>query len=440
MNSPHEEPAGGSTRLVSWKEIAAFFRVTVRTVQNWEAERGLPVHRIPGSRGRVYADTAELLAWQSRLDSPPHKLEPEAETVDDESPAPTSPPSSRRRWLFAAALLLIVLPAIAWRFWPARPQGVGYRLQGATLIVVDRQGTELWRYVFDSEPVTLEELAASGNSTRHLDRPEFVDINGDGGKEFIFPHRSRPSVPAHDELFVFSPTGQPLWTYRCDEQVRTKTFVYTREYGLNHFRFLSYPGQSGLLVSFRNAPSDASVVILLSPRGEPLRRYWHTGHINVLKVFDRDHDDIPEIYLGAIANGYSGTDLIVLDPRDFGGASRELDEENQILDQGPPVEQARLLLPRMRVSRAVSKYNSISAIRLEAGQIRLETHEVPGEPPANTSAYYQLDQNLRLVDVRVGDVTEAIYRRWYDRRAISSLWDDSELKELRKIRYLTPLR
>jgi TolB-like protein len=51
-------------RLDSWKEIAAFFGRAERTVKRWEAERGLPVHRVPGGgRSAVFAYTAELADW-----------------------------------------------------------------------------------------------------------------------------------------------------------------------------------------------------------------------------------------------------------------------------------------------------------------------------------------------------------------------------------------
>ena len=50
-------------RLESWKEIAAFFDRDERTVNRWEKELALPIHRYPGAKGRVYAYTAELTAW-----------------------------------------------------------------------------------------------------------------------------------------------------------------------------------------------------------------------------------------------------------------------------------------------------------------------------------------------------------------------------------------
>jgi Tfp pilus assembly protein PilF len=52
------------TRLTTWKEVAAFFGRTERTVMRWEAERGLPVRRLPGkARSGIYAEVAELEAW-----------------------------------------------------------------------------------------------------------------------------------------------------------------------------------------------------------------------------------------------------------------------------------------------------------------------------------------------------------------------------------------
>lgn len=51
-------------RLDSWKEIAAYLRRGARTVQRWEAEEGLPVHRLQHEKlGSVYAFRSELDAW-----------------------------------------------------------------------------------------------------------------------------------------------------------------------------------------------------------------------------------------------------------------------------------------------------------------------------------------------------------------------------------------
>jgi Tfp pilus assembly protein PilF len=57
--------ANDGRRLNSWKEVAAYFGRTDRTVMRWEVERGLPIHRVPGMpKSRIYADVLELEAWR----------------------------------------------------------------------------------------------------------------------------------------------------------------------------------------------------------------------------------------------------------------------------------------------------------------------------------------------------------------------------------------
>jgi Tol biopolymer transport system component len=51
-------------RLDSWKEIAAYLRRDVTTVQRWEKREGMPIHRHLHDRiGSVYASRADLDAW-----------------------------------------------------------------------------------------------------------------------------------------------------------------------------------------------------------------------------------------------------------------------------------------------------------------------------------------------------------------------------------------
>src|SRR5262245_66575412 len=58
---PDASPEG---RLDSWKEIAAYLSRGIRTVQRWEREEGLPVHRlVHDKRGSIYARKDELAAW-----------------------------------------------------------------------------------------------------------------------------------------------------------------------------------------------------------------------------------------------------------------------------------------------------------------------------------------------------------------------------------------
>jgi hypothetical protein len=58
--------------LDSWKEIAAYLKREVRTLQRWEKRENLPVHRHQHDRlSSVYAYKSELDAWSLKRRIPP---------------------------------------------------------------------------------------------------------------------------------------------------------------------------------------------------------------------------------------------------------------------------------------------------------------------------------------------------------------------------------
>jgi tetratricopeptide (TPR) repeat protein len=64
MASPESAP---QHRLDSWKEIARYLRREVRTIQRWEANEGLPIHRhLHDTQVTVYAFPAELDDWLAK--------------------------------------------------------------------------------------------------------------------------------------------------------------------------------------------------------------------------------------------------------------------------------------------------------------------------------------------------------------------------------------
>ncbi len=121
-------------RLDSWKSIATFFGRDERTVKRWERERALPVHRLPGARGGVYAYTSELIEWMKPRNSNGSKYSGSSEALLEPDPValpgatvvattPEEPPTSAslatpslpsRRvakafWAIAAVLLLAIM-------------------------------------------------------------------------------------------------------------------------------------------------------------------------------------------------------------------------------------------------------------------------------------------------------------------------------------------
>ena len=103
-------PAGDSDtrkRLDSWKDIAVYLGRGVRTVQSWEAEQNLPVHRLKHKANyTVYAWADEIDAWlqaRSKAAEPPPAIE--AAPV-----APAEAPARWRtqRWLLAAGAVIVL--------------------------------------------------------------------------------------------------------------------------------------------------------------------------------------------------------------------------------------------------------------------------------------------------------------------------------------------
>ncbi len=93
-------------RLDSWKEIAAHLERRVRTVQRWEKEEGLPVHRqAHRRRGNVFAWADELDAWRLGRTLPPG----EAAAIAASAAPPEARFATRRTAVAAAAVLCVVL-------------------------------------------------------------------------------------------------------------------------------------------------------------------------------------------------------------------------------------------------------------------------------------------------------------------------------------------
>ena len=108
-------------RLDSWKEIAAYLKRDVTTVQRWEKREGMPVHRhLHDAMGSVYASRAELDAWMGGRNQRAARENGNGASSSSAIETPMQPAISRvpSRWKFVLPLLavlgLLAIGAILW--------------------------------------------------------------------------------------------------------------------------------------------------------------------------------------------------------------------------------------------------------------------------------------------------------------------------------------
>ena len=150
--------AGPEDRLDSWKAIAAYLGRGVRTVQRWERDEGLPVHRLAHEkRGSVYARRPEVDAWwESRRRTLANDISESSSTTGVLSGAAAVAPATAQ------------LERITWKaaatFWPALSS------DGRLLAYVSDGGRDdalpqIWLQQIGGSPVC---LTRGGSERSHL--------------------------------------------------------------------------------------------------------------------------------------------------------------------------------------------------------------------------------------------------------------------------------
>jgi concanavalin A-like lectin/glucanase superfamily protein len=205
-------------RLDSWKEIAAFLRRTVRTVQRWEKTAGLPVRRgRPGQRRAVVASKAELSAWWTQQQD---ALEHDGLASRDEvaqsgvvigGDTPVEPPPKGRRFalfVFALAAACALIVAVFYRpgrsaARPAAAVALGRVLAavsseatapsfidlGATPagLAVSADGTRAYAALYDANAIAVVDLAHGTivDTIPAVARPWPIQLSADDNRLFV---------------------------------------------------------------------------------------------------------------------------------------------------------------------------------------------------------------------------------------------------------------
>jgi hypothetical protein len=447
------DPPGG--RLDGWKEIAAYLDKSVRTVQRWEKELGLPIHRVGSGRGEsVHALIEELERW--RQTPPARTAEGEAEAAEHAEQAPLEVPTAAapaaepaapgppqipqptaragrsprgkpvtfREWLTATpptdwiislAVMLVTVVAIVWAIRPAllgigptAPAGetgplrvpASYEVTRSALRIYDVDKRLLWVHQFD---FPLHEQAYEDSVRARIPPVVMDEIDGDGRVEVLFV--SEPGLPSSRGLYCFNEDGSLRFRHQPGRTVRFGNTDYTGPWRASRVFTTSRPNEpkSVWLASYHLAGFPA-VLEKLDAAGQVSGEYWSGGQIGSVELSPPGGPRL--VLVGASDEERRDGSLAVLDDSRPMGVSPSASPSYQCEGCPPGTPMAFLLFPRVEAARIVDGFAIVDDIRFDAlGQIilsvRHETAPLAGlDAPDKARTRYFLNAAYQILSAQ----------------------------------------
>ncbi len=403
MGSPADRSKG--KLLQSWKEIATFLGVTVRSAQRWEQTAGLPVYRLhSGKKGRVFAYTEELLAWRQAGGAALAEAgEEQSGAAAGGVPALWLRGRGRRAALAAALLAAAAGLVLLVRVWVRAAGRVPeeWVLERTGLRILDREGRTLWEKRFAS--LHSPYYAEPG------DKALIADLDGDGRREVLFSYQPEEPARRGNSLLCFEQNGRLRWEKALNA---AKTFM-GREFSPGYLprllRSVSAGGAHYVLVVANHHLWFPSQTVLLDAAGGQVRsEYWHPGAIHRCLLHDLDGDGVPEVVLGGINNpgdglGHAALAVLKIPFWPAGRAAAGEDGLGAVTGGG---EHAYALFPLPDVCRIQGLLPIVSYLSVDHRDRIIVTTPIPGG-----GAVYHLDARLNVLEFRLSDNFAPMHER-----------------------------
>jgi len=288
----------GRTRLTSWKEIAAHLRREVRTVVRWEKERGLPVHRVPGGRGRsVFAFTDELDRWAAGADSEPA--------------APRSAAGVwKPRWLAAATIAIVAVAAAGIvTAWP-RAEIAQLAMNASGVSASSAAAKPLWSFRFPTRNVQ-----NVGRQTA------IADLTGDGHADALAAADLMPATGAEPNgtLYAIDSGGRTLWTASLDDSLAFGSGVYDAPWQPDDVMAFTRNGEPRVAWALHHYTWWPSILALFDASGRRLGTFVNAGWIRMVQATVDGH----VLIAGGFSNSRNGAAFALLDADHPSGSSPE---------------------------------------------------------------------------------------------------------------------
>lgn len=377
---PVDEDAGTARRtsagrkLDSWKEIADFLGVSVRTAHRWKDSSRMPVHRTPA--GHVWADSSDLESWRRGLSE-----------------------QRWRRWRVRAIQLTGIAGIVfaAGLFWfvdrPGPPTSA--RIDGQQLTTLDARNRTVWTTTI------AQRLGFSGNWGWDVSTPDRYlssDIDGDERLEVVLNLLPERAADGPGRLICYDDSGHVRWEFALGRAFRDRFGDYTLDYLGHIVRAVRIRGVPYVLSIATHRLWHPSQVALLDPRsGKPVEEFWHPGAITHALVADLNHDGTDELVLAGLNNPGPGPGSPALMALELPFSLHPTVPDSLMADVSDGGPTAYVLFPRADVLEAQAGMAAIAHVLFEEPDTLVARLRFTAKQSTNLT--YRLDPELRVRDL-----------------------------------------
>lgn len=401
----------------SWKEIAAYFDVSVKTCQRWEKKHGLPVHRLADSRRSgimVYGD--EFNRWLA------------GSFISRNGKGPK--PERRSRFsVFLTGFLILFLVAAGtffiWNLLRSPPLPADFSIRGSELVVLDKSGKELWYYDTGAEGLQSEEFYRKlFQHKRRKDNmlwlPILViqDLDGDSLPEVVFAQRTIDLVQS-DTLFVFNHRGKVIARIPTGREMVFGTTRYPEEFNVYGFIIadLESDGRREILLASNQNPFFPTRFMIIDCEGQIRGEYWNSGRVSDITVADLDEDGYREIMVSGINNEYRKAFFAIFGNSTLRGCSPQTEEKYRPRGLQPVSARYYVLLPRTDLDRLTHLMDNATEIKVhENGNIFVRKR--------HSSNYFVFDSSISPVTVLFSNQFTFAHRQAVKNNQLDSRLDE----------------
>lgn len=306
--------------LHGWKEISQYLGKSVRSVQRWERELGLPVRRLDTGAGQtVYARVEELERWrEQRGAAGVPEDDPEDAPSPSGPPAPVTPTSVAAmatvrptqppwRTIIAGGLLLavgFVLGTLqSFQQAVSAKEPVKYAFVNSGLRAYSASDQLVWYHDFGH---TVSNVLSSP--------PESVDIDGDGRAEVVAAVRFGPAGTRvsnrSDAVVALNSDGTVRWQVDLQLHLKFKGGEFEGPWQVHAFAVQREGRSRRTWVAFGHHTWWPGVVLEILPDGTNRVVYLQSGRVRALAEWKTSAGHF--LALGGVNNEYRQPSLAIV--------------------------------------------------------------------------------------------------------------------------------